>query len=142
MPNFDSYGRSGTADAGAPVPPGAPLAGSGNAAVSYVHRVTQTAGAGTSADITIPIAVKCRIIDAWVVVTSGVASSVVQLFSAASGGGTAASSAMSTASAGKVRDNLTTASQVYAAGSTLFAHTSGGASLAGFELFVEVCPEQ
>lgn len=142
MSNFDAYGRSGTADAGAPVPSGAPAAGTGNAGVSYVHRVTQTAGAGTSADISIPIAVKCRVIDAWVTVTAGVASSVVQLFTAASGGGTAASSALSTASTGKVRDNLTTATQVFAAGSTLFAHTSGGATLAGFELFVEVCPEQ
>lgn len=142
MSNFDAYGRSGTADAGAPTPAGGVVAGSGNACVTYCHRVTQAAGAGTSADIQIPIAVKCRVVDAWVLTTSGVASSVVQLFTAASGGGTAASSAMSTASGGKTRDSLTTASQVFAAGSTLFAHASGGATLAGFELFVEVCPEQ
>lgn len=142
MSNFDAYGRSGTAEAGAPTPAGGVVAGSGNASVSYVHRVTQTAGAGTSADILIPIAVKCRVIDAWVTTTAGVASSVVQLFTAASGGGTAASSAMATASAGKTRDALTTATQVFLPGSTLYAHTSGGATLAGFELFVEVCPEQ
>jgi len=142
MSNFDAYGRSGTAEAGSPTPPGGVAAGSGNAAPSYVHRVVQAAGAGTSADISIPIAAKCRIVDSWVLTTTGVASSVVQLFTAASGGGTAASSAMSTGSAGKARDALTTASQVFAAGSTLYAHASGGASLAGFELFVEVCPEQ
>lgn len=142
MSNFDAYGRSGTAEAGAPVPPGGVVAGSGNAAPSYIHRVTQAAGAGTSADISIPIAAKCRVVDCWAVTTTGVASSVVQLFTAASGGGTAASSALATSSAGITRSALTTATQVFAAGSTLYAHASGGATLAAFELFVEVCPEQ
>jgi hypothetical protein len=142
MSDFDTYGRYGTSDQGSPAPAGAPAAGLGYASPMYIARVTQAAGSGTSLDISIPVPVKGRVVDAYALVTTGVASSVVQLFTAASGGGTAASSAISTASAGKIRDNLTTASQVFAKDSTIFAHVSGGATLAAFELHVVICPEQ
>lgn len=139
---YDEYGRGGTQDQGAPTPPGAPAAGAGNAQPLYLYRVTQAAGAGTAADILINVGAKSRVVDAWVLTTTGVTSAVVQLFTAASGGGTACSSAMTTAAAGVTRNALTTASQVIAAGGTLYAHTSGGATLAACEVFVLMATEQ
>ncbi len=139
---YDTYGRDASGDQGSPFPPGAPVAGTGNGSPLQVHRVTQTAGSGTSANISITAGYKCRVVDFYVLVTSGVASSTVQLFTATGGGGTAASSALSTASTGKVRDSLTTASQVFALGATIFLYASAGATLAGFEAFVVTCPEQ
>lgn len=139
---YDLYGRAGTQDQGVPSPAGAPVAASGNAQPLYLHRVTQAAGAGTAADISINVGYKCRVVDCWATVTSGVASSVVQLFTAASGGGTALSSSISTASAGTIRNNLNAATSTIAAGGTVFVHTSGGATLAGVEVCVLLAAEQ
>ena len=142
---YDVYDLGGTQDTGAgsaAFPPGAPVAGSGNPATTLVQRVSNAAGAGTALDIQIPIGYKSRIVDAFLLVTTGVASSTVQLWTGAGGTGTACSSAMSSAATGKVRDNLTTASQVIAMGGTLYARLSGGATLAGVDVVVITCPEQ
>ncbi len=139
---YDVYGRGGTQDAGSPTPPGAPVAGAGNAQVVYIHRGTLAAGAGTTKDTVINVGYKARVIDAWVTVTTGVASSTVQLFTAASGGGTALSSAISTATGGTIRNNMANATGVIAAGGSVYAYASGGATLPGVEICILLTPEQ
>src|SRR5579884_4227899 len=106
---FDIYGRDGTQDQGAASPPGAPAAASGNAQPVYLHRVTQAAGAGTTANLTLNVGYKACVVDCWATVTTGVASSTIQLFTATAGGGTALSSAISTASGGTIRNNMSAA---------------------------------
>lgn len=143
MPNFDVYPKIGSTD------PGSAAGGPGSVpstglipGMIYNVRVPLTAGAGTALDISVPIGVKSRLIDATVLTTTTVTSAVVQVFTAASGGGTACTSSMAAAAAGRTRDALTTATQVFAAGSTCFVRQSGGATLSGGEVNLTFQVEQ
>lgn len=143
MPNYDVYGRMGSQDAGsASGNPGSVPAAGLIPGQTYNVRVPYTAGAGTTLDISVLMGVKSRLIDAQAKTVTGVMSSVIQVFTASGGGGTAATSAMATASAGVTRDALTTATQVFAAGATVFCRQSGGATLAGGELNLTFQVEQ
>lgn len=137
---YDDYARSVTGDAGTAAG-GAPAAGLQPAALRII-KVPMTAGAGTSADTQVIAPMKLRIIDAMMKTTSTVTSAVVQVFTAASGGGTACTSSLAAAAAGTTRDALTTATQVFAAGATIFCQRSGGATLCGGELYLYCIPEQ
>jgi hypothetical protein len=141
--NYDSYLKVGTSDAGSAAGAGGAAASTGLVAGTvYNVRVPLTAGAGTALDISVPIGVKSRLIDATVLTTTTVTSAVVQVFTAASGGGTACTSSMAAAAAGRTRDALTTATQVFAAGSTCFVRQSGGATLSGGEVNLTFQVEQ
>jgi hypothetical protein len=49
---------------------------------------------------------------------------------------------MASAAAGVTRDALTTATQVFAAGATMYVRQSGGATLAGGEVYLYLLAEQ
>lgn len=139
--NFDQYGRFVTGDQGSIVPGAMPAAGL-QPGIPFVIKVPVTAGAGTALDIQVVAPQKLRIIDAMVKTTSTVTSAVTQVFTAAAGGGTACTSSMASAAPGVTRDALTTATQVFAAGATIYVRQSGGATLAGGEVYLYCLPEQ
>jgi hypothetical protein len=143
MADYDMYPRVGTSDAGSPSATGGAAAATGlTAGTIYNVRVPLTAGVGTALDISVPIAVKSRLIDASVLTTTTVTSAVVGVFTAASGGGTAATSSMAAAAAGRTRDALTTATVVFAKDATCFVRQSGGATLSGGEVNLTFQVEQ
>ena len=86
-----------------------------------------TAGvAGTADDVTIYSAnapFDFRIVDVWLLVSAAIGGSTVQLRSATGGGGSALSSALSSAATGTVRNNDTATRQV-ASGGSLFVRRS------------------
>jgi hypothetical protein len=138
---FDLYPRVSGNDAGTAAPGAAPSTGLTPMA-PYVVRIPLTAGAGTALDISFVVPSKSRLVDAMVKTTSTVTSAVVQVFTAAAGGGTAATSSMAAAAAGVTRDALTTATVVFAAGSTCYVRQSGGATLSGGEVLLTFVQEQ
>jgi hypothetical protein len=131
-----------TNDMGGTYPPGAAPSAGLQPGVPMVYKVVLTAGAGSADDTQVTLQQKGRVIDCTVAVVTGVASSTVQLWTAAAAGGSAASSAISTASAGLIRSNLITATQVFASGATIFVRRAAGASLCGSEVYITVLPEQ
>lgn len=140
---YDVYPRYASADAGtATGNPGAVPAAGLVPASAFNVRVPFAAAAGTTRDTSFVMPAKGRLIDVEVATVTGIASSTIQVWTAAGGTGTAASSAMATASAGKARDALTTASQVFAAGATVYCYQSAGATLAGGEANLTFQPEQ
>lgn len=108
----------------------------------FCVRIPLTAGAGTALDIPFVMPIKARLVDAMVKTTTTVTSAVVGVFTAAAGAGTAATSSMAAAAAGVTRDALTTATVVFAAGSTVYVRQSGGATLSGGEVLLTFVPEQ
>jgi hypothetical protein len=136
----DVYARYSTSDSGNVIGNAVPLAGL-VPGVPVVIKVPLTAGAGTALDITVAVPQKMRLIDVVAYTTTTVTSAQVQVFTAASGGGSAASSALATAAAGVTRNALTTATLVFAAGSTMFVRQSGGATLSGGEVYLTCLPE-
>lgn len=143
MANYDLYLRPGTTDQGSATgQPGAVASTGLTAGTIYNVRVPLTAGAGTALDNTFAVGVKSRLIDATVLTTTTVTSAVVQVFTAAAGGGTACTSSMAAAAAGRTRDALTTATQVFAAGATVYVRQSGGATLSGGEVNLTFQVEQ
>lgn len=137
---FDLYARPQTNDQGTTVPGQAPALGL-QPGVAFTVKAIATAGAGTALDIQVTVPLKARLIGAKVNVVSVVAASVVQVFTAAAGGGSAATSAISTAVAGEVYSNLVTASQVFLPGAIAYVRQSGGATLAGGEVYLTFLPE-
>jgi len=134
---FDTYGRISGNDQGSQIPGALPAAGLNPGVVNTVP-VVMTAAAGTALDILYVTPVKCQIIDVQVQAVTVIATSVVQVFTAATGGGTAASSSIATSVAGRIRDALTTAPPTFAAGSTIFIRQSGGATLAGGTVYLSI----
>lgn len=145
MPTYDVYPRPASGDAGTASGPAAigaaPAAGLVPGTVMMI-RVPMTAGAGTALDNLVVVPCKARLVDCQVKTTSTVTSAVVQVFTAAAGGGTACTSSMSAAAPGVTRDALTTATQVFAAGATAYVRQSGGATLAGGEAVLTFICEQ
>ena len=137
---FDLYARPQTNDQGTTVPGQAPTLGL-QPGTPFMVKAIATAGAGTALDISVTVPMKARLIGCKVNVVSAIAASVVQVFTAAAGGGTAATSAISTAVAGEIYSNLATASQVFAAGAIAYVRQSGGATLAGGEVYLTFLPE-
>lgn len=136
----DVYARYSTNDSGNVIANAVPAAGL-VPGVPVVIKVPLTAGAGTALDISVAVPQKMRLIDAKVNTTTTVTSAVVQVFTAAAGAGSAATSSMAAAAAGVTRDALTTATLVFAAGSTMFVRQSGGATLSGGEVYLTCLPE-
>jgi hypothetical protein len=82
---------------------------------------------GTADDVTIFASnapCKFRLLDCFMNVTTLTAGATGTLFTAAAGGGTQCSSALSAAALGKIRDNITTGSQTIAAGGSLYLRRS------------------
>lgn len=95
-----------------------------------VIRTPITAVASNGTDVTIyssnaPYGM--NVCDAWVDITTGVASTVATLRNATAGGGSALTSAISMASTGVIRNNLTTTAVNIAANGTIVWRISGGA---------------
>jgi hypothetical protein len=145
MATYDEIARTVTNDlgGGAGYTAGsAPATGLNPAPCLYV-RVPYTAGAGTSADVSFVVGQKLRLVDAMLISITGVGSSTMQVFTAASGGGTAATSAMATSTSGAlVRNAQVAATSVFASGATVYCHLAGGATLPGGELYLTFLPEQ
>lgn len=141
MPQFDSYGRSITGDPGTAVAGAAPAAGLQPANLLII-KVPMTAAAGTTNDTQVTAPQKLRIIGAEMKTTSTVTSATVQVWTAAGGTGTAATSALAAAAAGCTRDALTTATQVFASQAVIYCYRAGGATLCGGELYLYCIPEQ
>ena len=113
------------------------------AGIPFVLRSIFTAGTpGTAGDISIYTAnapFKFRVVDAFCIVTTGIAAKYITLRTATAAGGTAVTSAMSAATSGSlVRNALTTASQTIAAGGSLVIRLDD-IGLAG-EVFVTCYP--
>ncbi len=143
MANFDVYPRGANQDAGLAASPGAQPSAGLQPVKPEIIMVPYVAAAGTTRDVAVVCPRKCRVVDSWVTTVTGVGSSVITLRTAAAGAGTALSSAMATSSSGALaRNALVTATGTIAAGGTLYAYQSGGASVPGGELFVLVIPEQ
>lgn len=111
----------------------APASGAGTSASPEIGRLFEVrvaftaATTGTADDITIFAAnapCKFRIIDCYLDVTTADSGATGTLYTAAAGGGTACSSALSTTSTGKIRDNITTGTPTIAAGGSLYLRRS------------------
>ena len=143
MPTYDIFPRFSTSDTGSVgyMSGAAPATGLIPAPIFDI-RVPFVTGAGPTAEFAIPITTKCRVIDAGALTTTAIAGSTVQVFTGTGGTGAQATSAISTAALGRTRDALGSATQVFAAGSTLYVRQSGGATLAGGELNITIQLEQ
>lgn len=137
---YDIYQRSKSTDPGQVVENAAPAAGLVPTGLLII-KVPYTAGAGTALDIQVTAPQKVRIVDAAAMTVTGVMSSVLQVFTASGGGGSAATSSLATASAGVARNALTTATQTFAKDAIIYCRQSGGATLAGGELYLYCLPE-
>lgn len=120
----------------------APVAADATFSPEIVVRKVLTGGVtGTADDVTVcalnHLPFKARIIDAWAVLSAGVAASTLQVRSAAAGGGTLAATLDSSA-AGVARVSTLTGTQVFTPGSSvgLFVRRSDRA-VAG-EIFIKL----
>lgn len=140
MANYDTPYHAVSTDPGAASNMGAVPAGGGVTGQVNVIRVAVSATAGASGDVTVAMPQKARVLDSYLIVTTGVGSSTVQLFDQAAGAGNALSSAMSTASGALVR-NASTAATVAVTTGNIFLRWSAGASRPAFEAVIFVQPE-
>lgn len=116
------------ATTGMPPASGLGTSASPEMADTFVVRVAFTAlVTGTADDVTIFASnapCKFRILDSMLLVTTLDAGATGTLYTATAAGGTQCSSALSAASLGRVRDNITTGTQVIAAGGSLYLRRS------------------